>query len=106
MQVITLLYMAISIADFLTVFAARTHDYFFWHSQPHWLLMLGAVLSMVVSTGENGASVFVQNMMSMCLSYCVRHRWSPPPVPRTHPLHHHHPLFLGTLHSRHMMNSI
>merc|ERR1719240_427607 len=49
-KVITLLYMAISIADFLTVFAARTHDYFFWHSQPHWLLMLGAVLSMVVST--------------------------------------------------------
>lgn len=49
-QVITAMYLKISISDFLTLFSARTHDGFFWSSQPSPILLGGACLALSVST--------------------------------------------------------
>ncbi|KAI8475078.1 MAG: hypothetical protein J3K34DRAFT_517717 [Monoraphidium minutum] len=49
-QIVTMIYLKVSLSDFLTLFSARTHDGFFWSSIPSWMLMTGATLSMGVST--------------------------------------------------------
>ena len=41
---------AVSLSDFLTLFSARTHDGFFWSSAPSWMLLVGACMSMGIST--------------------------------------------------------
>ncbi|GBF93619.1 H+-transporting ATPase [Raphidocelis subcapitata] len=49
-QVVTMIYLKVSLSDFLTLFSARTHDGFFWSSRPSWMLSLGACISMGIST--------------------------------------------------------
>jgi len=49
-QVVTMIYLKVSLSDFLTLFSARTHDGFFWSSRPSWMLMTGACISMGIST--------------------------------------------------------
>jgi magnesium-transporting ATPase (P-type) len=49
-QIITAMYLKISISDFLTLFSARTHDGFFWSSKPSPILLGGACLALSVST--------------------------------------------------------
>ncbi|KIY97768.1 H+-transporting ATPase [Monoraphidium neglectum] len=45
-----MLYLKVSLSDFLTLFSARTHDGFFWSSIPSYLLLTGACISMGIST--------------------------------------------------------
>ena len=51
-EIVTLLYLKISVSDFLTIFCARTTGWF-WEapqgSRPHWLLMGGALFATVIS---------------------------------------------------------
>lgn len=49
-QVTTLMYLKVSISDFLTLFSARTHDGFFWSSKPSPILLWAALLSLAIST--------------------------------------------------------
>jgi hypothetical protein len=49
-QVVTMIYLKVSLSDFLTLFSARTHDGFFWSSAPSWMLATGACISMGIST--------------------------------------------------------
>jgi H+-transporting ATPase len=49
-QVITLIYLKISISDFLTLFSARTGEKWFWAHVPSKVLLGGACLSLFVST--------------------------------------------------------
>jgi H+-transporting ATPase len=49
-QIVTMIYLKVSLSDFLTLFSARTHDGFFWSSRPSWMLLTGATLSMGIST--------------------------------------------------------
>ena len=46
----TMMYLKVSLSDFLTLFSARTNDGFFWSSRPSWMLLTGACISMGVST--------------------------------------------------------
>jgi hypothetical protein len=45
-----MIYLKVSLSDFLTLFSARTHDGFFWSSIPSWMLLTGACISMGIST--------------------------------------------------------
>jgi H+-transporting ATPase len=49
-QVVTLLYLKISISDFLTLFSARTDSDWFWSHRPSLVLIVGASMSLAVSS--------------------------------------------------------
>jgi H+-transporting ATPase len=49
-QVTTVMYLKVSISDFLTLFSARTNDGFFWSSRPSLILLGAAGLSLTLST--------------------------------------------------------
>lgn len=49
-QIVTMLYLKISISDFLTLFASRTQDKWFWSWAPSRVLLVGAILSLFIST--------------------------------------------------------
>jgi H+-transporting ATPase len=49
-QIVTMLYLKVSISDFLTLFSARTQQDFFWTYAPSRVLLIGAVLSLTIST--------------------------------------------------------
>lgn len=49
-QVTTIMYLKVSISDFLTLFSARTHDGFFWSSTPSPILLVAAGISLTLST--------------------------------------------------------
>jgi len=49
-QITTIMYLKVSISDFLTLFSARTHDGFFWSSMPSPILLGGACLALSLST--------------------------------------------------------
>jgi len=49
-QITCVMYLKISVSDFLTLFSARTHDGFFWSSTPSWILMGAAGISLTLST--------------------------------------------------------
>jgi len=47
-EIVTLLYLKISVSDFLTIFCARSTGWL-WSSRPHWMLATGAVFATVIS---------------------------------------------------------
>jgi H+-transporting ATPase len=49
-QIVTMLYLKISISDFLTLFSARTQQDWFWSYAPSKVLLIGAVGSLTIST--------------------------------------------------------
>jgi H+-transporting ATPase len=49
-QIVTMIYLKISISDFLTLFSARTADKWFWSHAPSKVLMGGASISLLIST--------------------------------------------------------
>jgi len=49
-QISTLMYLKVSISDFLTLFSARTHDGWFWSSYPSPILLGAACLALTLST--------------------------------------------------------
>ncbi len=49
-QITTIMYLKVSISDFLTLFSARTHDGFFWSSRPSPILLVAAIFSLSLST--------------------------------------------------------
>lgn len=49
-QITTIIYLKVSISDFLTLFSARTHDGFFWSSMPSPILLGAASLALSLST--------------------------------------------------------
>lgn len=49
-QIVTMLYLKISISDFLTLFSARTGAHFFFAFRPSTVLLVGAVLSLTISS--------------------------------------------------------
>lgn len=50
MQITTMIYMKVSISDFLTLFSARTHEEFFFQSRPAAILVIAAGLALSLST--------------------------------------------------------
>ena len=49
-QITTMIYLKVSISDFLTLFSARTHDGYFWSSTPSTILLVAAGLALTLST--------------------------------------------------------
>ena len=49
-QIVTMIYLKVSISDFLTLFSARTHDGFFWSSRPSGILLGAACFALSLST--------------------------------------------------------
>jgi len=49
-QIICMIYLKVSISDFLTLFSARTHDGFFWSSKPSPILLGAACVALLLST--------------------------------------------------------
>lgn len=49
-QIITMMYLKVSISDFLTLFSARTHNGFFWSDRPSPFLAIAATISLAIST--------------------------------------------------------
>ncbi|KAG2442961.1 hypothetical protein HXX76_003035 [Chlamydomonas incerta] len=49
-KVTTIIYLKVSVSDFLTLFSARTHDGFFWSARPSPILMCAALLALSLST--------------------------------------------------------
>jgi len=49
-QVTSMIYLKVSISDFLSLFSSRSHGGFFWSSRPCNLLMIGALISLGIST--------------------------------------------------------
>lgn len=49
-QITTVMYLKVSISDFLTLFSARTHDGFFWSSKPSPILLVAAFFALFLST--------------------------------------------------------
>lgn len=49
-KIITMIYLKVSISDFLTLFCARTHNGFFWSDRPSPFLAGAAVISLAIST--------------------------------------------------------
>lgn len=49
-QVITAIYLKISVSDFLTLFSARTGDKFFWQVRPSLMLFLGGCFALALSS--------------------------------------------------------
>lgn len=48
-EILTLIYLKVSLSDYLTVFAARTSNWF-WSSRPAKLLLISAALAIIVAT--------------------------------------------------------
>mmetsp|Transcript_39283 Transcript_39283/g.111218 ORF Transcript_39283/g.111218 Transcript_39283/m.111218 type:complete len:1040 (+) Transcript_39283:189-3308(+) len=49
-EIVTIIYLKISVSDFLTIFSARSEDWFFkWKNRPHWILCVGAVFACSLS---------------------------------------------------------
>jgi H+-transporting ATPase len=49
-QIITMMYLKVSVSDFLTLFSARTHSGFFWTMRPSPILLGAATLALGLST--------------------------------------------------------
>mmetsp|Transcript_34189 Transcript_34189/g.75828 ORF Transcript_34189/g.75828 Transcript_34189/m.75828 type:complete len:1030 (+) Transcript_34189:195-3284(+) len=49
-KITTMVYLKVSVSDFLTLFSARTHEGFFWSSKPSWILMGAATFALTLST--------------------------------------------------------
>lgn len=49
-QIITAVYLKVSVSDFLTLFSARTSQYFFWHVAPAPLLFAGGMIALTTSS--------------------------------------------------------
>jgi H+-transporting ATPase len=49
-QIITAIYLKVSVSDFLTLFSARTSEYFFWHVAPAPLLFAGGLIALTTSS--------------------------------------------------------
>ena len=49
-QIITAIYLKVSVSDFLTLFSARTSQYFFWHVAPAPLLFAGGMIALTTSS--------------------------------------------------------
>ena len=49
-QLTTVIYLKVSVSDFLTLFSARTHDGFFWSTMPSPILLTAAVFALSLST--------------------------------------------------------
>jgi H+-transporting ATPase len=49
-EIITMIYLKVSISDFLTLFCARTHHGFFWSDRPSPFLAGAATVSLGIST--------------------------------------------------------
>jgi H+-transporting ATPase len=49
-HLVSMLYLKVSISDFLTLFSARTQDRPFFAFAPSWILIIGAVGSLIIST--------------------------------------------------------
>ncbi|KAF5221589.1 P-type H+-ATPase [Trypanosoma cruzi] len=49
-QIVTMLYLKVSISDFLTLFSSRTGPNWFWSFRPSLVLLLGAVVSLATSS--------------------------------------------------------
>lgn len=49
-QITTVIYLKVSISDFLTLFSARTHDGYFWSSMPSGILLGAAGFALTLST--------------------------------------------------------
>eukprot|EP00201_Polytomella_parva_P007728 CAMPEP_0175064506 /NCGR_PEP_ID=MMETSP0052_2-20121109/15374_1 /TAXON_ID=51329 ORGANISM="Polytomella parva, Strain SAG 63-3" /NCGR_SAMPLE_ID=MMETSP0052_2 /ASSEMBLY_ACC=CAM_ASM_000194 /LENGTH=1224 /DNA_ID=CAMNT_0016330871 /DNA_START=383 /DNA_END=4057 /DNA_ORIENTATION=+ len=49
-HIVTMIYLKVSISDFLTLFSARTHDGFFWSARPSPILVGAAGLALTIST--------------------------------------------------------
>jgi hypothetical protein len=49
-QITTVIYLKVSVSDFLTLFSARTHDGFFWSSMPSPILLIAAIFALSLST--------------------------------------------------------
>lgn len=49
-QITSMIYLKVSISDFLTLFSARTHDGFFWSSMPSGILLGAASFALTLST--------------------------------------------------------
>ena len=50
-EITTMIYLKVSVSDFLTLFSARTGDKFFWSSRPATILIAASVLALGTSTG-------------------------------------------------------
>lgn len=49
-HVTTMVYLKVSVSDFLTLFSARTHEGFFWSATPSWILLTAALFALSLST--------------------------------------------------------
>jgi H+-transporting ATPase len=49
-KIVMLIYLKVAVSDFLTLFSARTGPLFFWATMPAPMLLIGAVVSLAVST--------------------------------------------------------
>lgn len=49
-QIITSMYLKISVSDFLTLFSARTGELWLWQSAPSWILVIAAGIALSAST--------------------------------------------------------
>ncbi|GLC35933.1 hypothetical protein PLESTB_000520800 [Pleodorina starrii] len=49
-KITTMIYLKVSVSDFLTLFSARTHDGFFWSVRPSPILLCAALVALSLST--------------------------------------------------------
>ena len=49
-QITTVVYLKVSVSDFLTLFSARTHSGFFWSSKPSPILLIASIFALSLST--------------------------------------------------------
>jgi H+-transporting ATPase len=49
-HITTIIYLKVSVSDFLTLFSARAHEGFFWESRPAPILMIAASIALSLST--------------------------------------------------------
>lgn len=49
-KITTMVYLKVSVSDFLTLFSARTHEGFFWSSRPSPILLCACLLALSIST--------------------------------------------------------
>ncbi|KNC77588.1 hypothetical protein SARC_09955 [Sphaeroforma arctica JP610] len=49
-QIVTMIYLKVSVSDFLTLFSSRTYPGFFWTQRPGLMLLMGAGISLTIST--------------------------------------------------------
>ncbi|GFR41407.1 hypothetical protein Agub_g2090 [Astrephomene gubernaculifera] len=49
-KITTMIYLKVSVSDFLTLFSARTHDGWFWSARPSPILLIAGILALSIST--------------------------------------------------------